>query len=186
MNGNRAWAHLTPLQTLLSNLPRVFFREIAAWLIYSCTNFFSSTPHAHFDGHIPAPQGPSPQRERMEWLWVNAECSFSFVLKNTPWHTALHPAYKCTITRGRLLGTTLSFSAWREWCRLKCIFMDGEGFQSTQYVRDHDGVNLFKCKPVQFNYQSIIKFAATTPVLTTAVHTGQWHSRSGNWQTKSI
>lgn len=41
-----------------------------------------------------------------------------------------------------------------------------------QYVRDHDAVNLFKCKPVQFNYQSIIKFAATTPVLTTAVHTG--------------
>ena len=36
-----------------------------------------------------------------------------------------------------------------------------------QYVRDHDVVNLFKCKPVQFNYQSIIKFASTTPVLTT-------------------
>lgn len=40
-------------------------------------------------------------------------------------------------------------------------------FSPMQYVRDHEVVNLFTCKPVQFNYQSIIKFAATTPVLTT-------------------
>lgn len=45
-------------------------------------------------------------------------------------------------------------------------------FGPMQHVTHHDVVNLFKCKPVQFNYQSIIKFAATAPVLTTAVHTG--------------
>lgn len=43
-------------------------------------------------------------------------------------------------------------------------------FSPVHYVRDHDVVNLFKCKPVQFNYQPIIQFAATTPALTTAVH----------------
>lgn len=57
--------------------------------------------------------------------------------------------------------TVLNISLWME-----------RDFSPMQYVRDHDVVNLFKCKPVQFNYQSIIKFASTTPVLTTAVHTG--------------
>ena len=52
--------------------------------------------------------------------------------------------------------TVLNISLWME-----------RDFSPMQYVRDHDVVNLFKCKPVQFNYQSIIKFASTTPVLTT-------------------
>lgn len=65
--------------------------------------------------------------------------------------------------------TVLNVSLWM--CR---------DLSPVQYVRDHGVVNLFKCKPVQFNYQSVIKFATTTPVLTTAVHTGGRHSRSGN------
>lgn len=65
--------------------------------------------------------------------------------------------------------TVLNVSLWM--CR---------DLSPVQYVRDHDVVNLFKCKPVQFNYQSIIKFAATNPVLTTAAHTGRRHSRSAN------
>lgn len=39
------------------------------------------------------------------------------------------------------------------------------------HVRDHAAVNLFKCKPVQFNYQFIIKFAATASTFVTAVST---------------
>lgn len=57
--------------------------------------------------------------------------------------------------------TVLNVSLWME-----------RDCSPTQYVRDHDVVNLFKYKPVQFNYQSLIKFAATTPMLTTAAHTG--------------
>jgi len=59
-------------------------------------------------------------------------------------------------------------------------------FSPMQHVRDHAAVNLFKCKPVQFNYQFIIKFAATASTFVTAVSTCWWHSMPGNWQPKSI
>lgn len=65
--------------------------------------------------------------------------------------------------------TVLNVSLWME-----------RDFRPLQYVRDHDVVNLFKCKPVQFNYQSIMQFAAITPMLTAAVRTGPWRGRSGN------
>lgn len=49
-----------------------------------------------------------------------------------------------------------------------CIDKD---FSPMPHVRDHAAVNLFKCKPVQFNYQFIIKFAATASTFVTAVST---------------
>lgn len=134
----------------------------------------------------PPPTSHNHQIKRMGWLWVNMEYCFSSVLKKCSeiLHGTLHiNAQLCLaismvqdlLSKPRENNTVLNVSLWME-----------RDFSPMQYVRDHDVVNLFKCKPVQFNYQSIIKFAATTPVLTTAVHTGWWHSRSGNWQTKSI
>lgn len=57
--------------------------------------------------------------------------------------------------------TVLNVSLWME-----------RGFSPMQYVRDHDVVNLFQCKPVQFDHRSVIIFVSTTPVSATAVHTG--------------
>lgn len=65
--------------------------------------------------------------------------------------------------------TVLNVSLWME-----------RDFSPLQYVRDRAVVNLFKCKPVQFNYQSIMQFAAITPTLATVVRTGRWRGGSGN------
>lgn len=124
------------------------------------------------DGKIPFSKLPFPHVERMGWIRVNMEYSFSFVLKKCSQilHYTLHiNAQLCLaislaqdfLSKPGESDIVLNVSLWME-----------RDFSPVQYVRDHDVVNLFKCKPVQFNYQFIIKFAATTPVLTTAVHTG--------------
>lgn len=171
---------------VIKPLEGLFSRELLWLLIYS-NNLFSFTSLCLlWSENINSLSSSHPQIGKIGWLWVNRNYSFSFVLKNCSeiLHHTLHiNAQLCLATslvhdspsQPGENDTALNVSLWME-----------RDFSPMQYVRDHDVVNLFKCKPVQFNYQSIIKFAATTPVLTTAVHTGWWHSRSGNWQTKSI
>lgn len=128
-NGCGAYVIFTPLQ--IEPVEGLSSRKWLLWLIYSCNNSFSSTPLWLLWWANTSSLRPFPQRERMEWLWANMECSFIFVLENKmQWQTAFRPAYKCTILHGHRLGCRPALSAWREWSPLKCVFMDGEGVES--------------------------------------------------------
>lgn len=184
-NGCGAFVIFMPLQ--IEPVEGLSSRKWLLWLIYSCNSSFSSTPLCLLWWANTSSLRPFPQRERMEWLWANTERSFIFVLKtkcSDKRHSVRHiNAQFCTATA--LAADRPSPSGENDPLLSVSLWMERE-LSPRQCVRDQDVVNLFKCKPVQFNYQPLIKFAATTPVLTTAVHAGWWLSGSGNWQTQSI
>lgn len=164
--------HTSPV-AVIKPFEGLFSRELLPWLIYSYNNLFSFTPYAHLGGKNISSLNPLLPK-RMDGMVMRKIQNSLFLLYlkkcGEIQHYTLHiNAQLCSaislaqdfLPQPGENDTVLNVSLWME-----------RDFSPMQYVRDHDVVNLFKCKPVQFNYQSIIKFATITPVLTTAVHTG--------------